>query len=814
MSALKQSLKVGDHMLKKITASFLLFLSFILSGIVSDGSTARAASRVVRVGYLLEAGFQEGAAGEAKSGYGYEYLQEISYYTNWQYEYVYDRFDTLLEKLRRGEIDLMGGVVKTPERESQLLFSILPCGIEDYYIYFVAGRSDITIGQPSSLSYKAVGIAPGRYQTDLFSNYCVKNNLKCMTVPIESQSARELALSNGLVDAIISTPITRLTTQDNRFVMGSRVGRTDTYFAISRQNPDILDELNYAMRQINRKNPLFNEENYLKYVNSSTIVSAVRADDEKYFIEKNPVLSVGYVQGVIPYCDTDLNSPTSVSGILPEALRHISSTTGLTFRYVPFETTGQMIYALKEGTINIALPMGGDHWAAEEQNIIITKPVTQSKMSLAYQRDDATSYGDLLKRVAVPVQNDSHAYYLKRYYPQAQIEYYANMQECLIAVRSGKADSVIIDSDVFHNQNAQRRAINAAYREFPLPEVYGVSMAVAAGNSTLQSLLNRGISSLPEGIVNDARIKAMSKTDKAVVSSFMSTSTIIAAGLIVLLLLLVITWMYRKLQKSRQETQLMSELLEQVNHGSQERAPVYDALCHTVRHFLDDIEANAIGLKSAKPAENLKAITNIRTIGHGLDTVMNDVLDISRIEIGEVPYTREKIDLDKLLRQIIEDGELLGAHRQVSIDSNIYLLHKEVYSSPQQLEYILRQLMTLSVIYSRDGHAASLNVTELIDDLAATRNFAFFRFIIADSGIGMTEAQLRQIFTPHYPLAMRTDDLTYTSRLSTVIAKKLVENMNGTISVTSEKGEGTYFTITLPLELAGEESPIHEEVTA
>ncbi|MDO4203114.1 MAG: transporter substrate-binding domain-containing protein [Selenomonadaceae bacterium] len=801
-------------MLGKITAAFLLFLSLILGGIGSDNSTALAASRIVRVGYLLEAGFQEGAAGEAKSGYGYEYLQEISYYTNWQYEYVYDRFDALMDKLRRGEIDLMGGVVKTPERESQLLFSILPCGIEDYYIYFVAGRSGITIGQPSSLSYKTVGIAPGRYQTELFNKYCVKNNLQCMTVPIESQSARELALSNGLVDAIISTPITRLSTQDNRFVMGSRVGRTDTYFAVTRKNPDILDELNYAIRQINGKNPLYNEENYLKYVNSGTIVSAVRADDEKYFIEKNPILTVGYVQGVIPYCDTELNSSTSVSGILPEALRHISSVTGLNFRYVPFETTGQMIYALKEGKINIALPVGGDPWAAEEQNIIITKPVTQAKMALAYQREGTTSYRELLKRVAVPIQNESHAYFIRCHYPQAQIDYYANMQECLIAVRSGKADSVVIDSDVFNNQNAQRRAINAAYREFPLPEVYGVSMAVAAGNSTLQALLNRGISSLPAGIVNDARIKAMSKNDTSGDSSFMWTSAVITAALIVLLLLIVITWIYRKLQKSQQETQLMSELLEQVNRGSLERATVYEALCRTVRNFLDDIETNAIGLKSAKPAENFRAITNIRTIGQGLDTIMNDVLDISRIEIGEVPYTREKLDLDRLLRRIVEDGEQLGAHRQVSIDSNIYLLHKEVYTSPRQLEYIIRQLMTLAVIYSCDGHTASLNVTELIDDLAANKNFAFFRFIIADSGIGMTEAQLRQIFTPHYPLAIRTDDLTYTSRLSNVIAKKLVESMNGTISVTSEKGEGTYFTIILPLELAGEENPIHEEVTA
>ena len=84
--------------------------------------------QTVRVGFLNTAGYEEGAEGECKSGWGYEYLQALSNHTGWRYEYVYGSFSELMEQLRSGQIDLMGNISYTPERAEDLLFSARPQG--------------------------------------------------------------------------------------------------------------------------------------------------------------------------------------------------------------------------------------------------------------------------------------------------------------------------------------------------------------------------------------------------------------------------------------------------------------------------------------------------------------------------------------------------------------------------------------------------------------------------------------------------------------------------------------------------------------
>lgn len=101
--------------------------------------------KTVRVGWLVSnRGFQEGTPGERLSGWGYEYLQTLSYYTpGWQYEYVSGTFTELMDKLEAGEIDLMPNISYSEERAQKLLFSSNPEGTERYYIYARPDRDDL-----------------------------------------------------------------------------------------------------------------------------------------------------------------------------------------------------------------------------------------------------------------------------------------------------------------------------------------------------------------------------------------------------------------------------------------------------------------------------------------------------------------------------------------------------------------------------------------------------------------------------------------------------------------------------------------------
>lgn len=106
--------------------------------------------KTVRVGWLVSnEGFQNGTPGERLSGWGYEYLQTLSYYTpGWQYEYVSGTFTELMDMLEAGEIDLMPNISYSEERAQKLLFPSNPEGTERYFIYAKPDRDDLAKGDP------------------------------------------------------------------------------------------------------------------------------------------------------------------------------------------------------------------------------------------------------------------------------------------------------------------------------------------------------------------------------------------------------------------------------------------------------------------------------------------------------------------------------------------------------------------------------------------------------------------------------------------------------------------------------------------
>ena len=106
--------------------------------------------KTVRVGWLVSnEGFQDGTPGERLSGWGYEYLQTLSYYTSgWRYEYVSGTFTELMDMLEAGKIDLMPNISYSEERAQKLLFSSNPEGTERYFIYAKPDRDDLAKGDP------------------------------------------------------------------------------------------------------------------------------------------------------------------------------------------------------------------------------------------------------------------------------------------------------------------------------------------------------------------------------------------------------------------------------------------------------------------------------------------------------------------------------------------------------------------------------------------------------------------------------------------------------------------------------------------
>lgn len=214
--------------------------------------------KTVRVGWLVNnEGFQDGTPGERLSGWSYEYLQTLSYYTpGWRYEYVSGTFTELMDMLEAGEIDLMPNISYSEERAQKLLFSSNPEGTERYFIYAKPDRDDLAKGDPRALQGLTIGCNPGVMQTFVGQQWLANEGITCTYKEIDTGGALFDALANNEVDAIIMNDTTSSPSASPMFYIGS----SDYFFAVPKSRSDLMDDINAAMSAIARVNPRYIDE--------------------------------------------------------------------------------------------------------------------------------------------------------------------------------------------------------------------------------------------------------------------------------------------------------------------------------------------------------------------------------------------------------------------------------------------------------------------------------------------------------------------------------------------------------------------------
>lgn len=175
--------------------------------------------------------------------------------------------------------------------------------------------------------------------------------------------------------------------------------------------------------------------------------------------------------------------------------------------------------------------------------------------------------------------------------------------------------------------------------------------------------------------------------------------------------------------------------------------------------------------------------------------LINEVLDMGKLESGEVVLEEKSFHLQELLNEVLTVIEKLAQERGIEvIKRDISVTHWNLIDSPSHLKRLLMNIMGNAVKYNKDHGKIILRLRE--DESEDGR--AFYTFICEDTGIGMSEEYQKRIFEPF----TREDESVKTAYngtgLGMPIAKKLAETMGGSISFTSQKGEGTAFTVKLP----------------
>ena len=542
------------RMHKIVKTSILWFIVIVMMVLpvmnvrAEETDNAQQKLKKVRVGYLIYQGYQEGEGDEPKSGYGYEYLQQIAYYAGWEYEYVNGSFSDLLEMLKKGEIDIMGDLSYTEERAKDINFAKEEQGREYYYLFVREDRTDINANDVNTLQGAKVGINKGSIQVDLFKDWCKENNVNCQIELYDSSEKRYADMNNGRLDAIVSTTVSEKELLNYRWNSLVKIGYSPYYFAVNKKNTQLYEELNDAITKVLQSDWYYNERVYLKYNGkTSAAFSGLSADDQKWLASKSTI-KIGYTNNTLPYSDWDESSGEMI-GLLSEFVEHMKQRYHANFDLVKFDNYEDMLNALQQGSVDTAFPIYGSYWVAEQSNVMMTDSLTSGYLMIVY-KDKADK--EITSEIAVAKNSLMQQFCVKEHYPNAKIISCEDIAECVEMVESGKVSSMLMSSDTYYayrNELGSLSDLNISNTGYEVP----ISFATRRSDVQMYSFLKKGLASIKDTDIREALIAEDYANPEMSVRQFLQRHVVLVIGVLgVVLLLILLLFIYYIISNKKQ----------------------------------------------------------------------------------------------------------------------------------------------------------------------------------------------------------------------------------------------------------------------
>lgn len=741
--------------------------------------------KTVRVGWLVNnEGFQEGMPGERLSGWGYEYLQTLSYYTKgWQYEYVSGTFNELMDMLEAGEIDLMPNISYSAEREQKLLFSSNPEGTERYYIYAKPDRDDLAKGDPQALQGLTIGCNSGVMQTFVGQQWLADEGVTCTYKEIDTGSALFEALADGEVDAVIMNDTISSPDASPMFYVGS----SDYYFAVPKSRPDLMNDINAAMTSISRVNPRYNDEVKSSYSAQNSGSSSLTGPETSWLKDNGNTITLGYLKNQLPYCTQ--NDDGEMEGSLASLATTLHDKFGITVKTVAFSSNKQMTKALSKGTIDVALPLFRDYWFAEQGGAVQSNPMGTVSLTAIHSSNNLD--GDL-KNIACTANAIVNRFELESLFPDATVTEYSSPEEALKALNKGTASCTIVPS-------TRLQTIRDAHdiEDFETQELTNtaqLSCLISRGKPELLEIINKGIINAGESLSASSYSPTSYSAQESDTFRFIYRNRIAVATVIIFILLVGIVILIWSLQRARQERQ-------KADAANAAKTAFLTRMSHDIRTPLNGIlgliEIEELKEGDVQVARESRA--KARVAANHLLSLINDILEMGKIEDRKLTLEHAPFNLKELYDNTLVLCKLRASDNGITMQDNSlpYATGPYMIGSPTHIRQIMINLLDNSIKYNKHGGSVTFSSkTKPLDN-----GRALFCFSVSDTGIGMTPKFLKHIYEP---FAQEGDDARSKFQgtgMGMPIVKSLVELMGGTIEISSEVGVGSTFNVQIPLDI-------------
>ena len=760
--------------------------------------------KIIRIG-SFEDTFNYVDKNGVRRGYGYELMQALAGYTGWKFEYVKCDWSNCFDKLENGEIDIMGDISYTDERAQKMLFSDDPMGEEKYILYADLSDMDIGTSDFKFMDGKRVGVLMDTEPEIMLTEWENKNGIHTEHVNVNNDDDVEKKLANHEIDCFVSLEESLWSEQGISSV--TTIGKSGIYFAINKECSDIKTKLDWAMRQLEQNNPFFKADLYKKYFTLDYNQSLT--GEEKVWLEDHGSIRVGFLNNDPAIFSMD-EETGKLTGMLSEYVSYAKECLGnQTLEFDIQEYTGydEMIQALQNREIDMIFYAGRNPYFAEENGYALTN--TAWTYSLMAVTDEKKFDENKVYTVAVPKEKYALKQHIAFSYPEWKLVDCDSLDDAADMVIHEKADCFLMGASqamIYDN--------NRDFKSIPLTKTMEACFAVRGGERTLLSILNKTLKAMPSDMLTSALAIYDSTADKVTFYDFVKDNMFAfsgTAGFCTLSIIGMILVLLRKARKAEavaklaaNDTQKLNDKLEaalkKAENASLAKTNFLNNMSHDIRTPMNVILGyNQLMKKELTDAKLLDYQKKIEQSGKLLLSIINNVLDMARIESGKMEMDENVERLGDILEEIDGVFASVAKEKNIQFQSEMDVIHKNVVCDGTKVREIVINLVSNALKYTPDGGTVTIKVKELPGD---KEGYVKIKTEVADTGIGMSKDYIPIIFDSFSRERNTTIGKIGGTGLGMSIVKRLVDMMGGTIEVNSEPGKGSCFTVILQHRLA------------
>ena len=782
--------------------SIFLFLSVGIMTVFSVNVSAEEQGNV-RVGYYFSHNFQEGTDDSSpKSGYSYEYMQKIASYTGWKYEYVYGEWDDLFDQLTKGEIDIMAGVAYSDDRTDLISYPDCEMLNETFYIYKDENDSSMQCGDISSYNGKKIGtLKNDQRMTATLEKWKSRYQAEIQIVYYSDITECAKAFSEKQIDGFVSAD--NVVSSYSGITPVEKIGKKPFYLCVAKERSDLLSELNMVISIINEQDALELDELKNKYYTETT-VSVFLSEQEQKWMQKHDTVSVGYLDHYLPYCDTAKDGSVTglISDLVPDLFDSLPGNYSPKIIYRCFEDQQEMLDCLKNGEIDFVMPVSDGKWYSEQEGFVQSSSIVAFPIALVYREPYSSN---ITSKIAVNKNNLRQYWYTLANYPDAEIVMYDTIEDCIKAISSGEADSTLLSALRVSQLLRNQKKLNI----ITLTDDEKLCFAVANGNQALLQILNHGLSILGDSYGLNHTYRYLDTVASYTLSDVIHDYAGFFIGLLTVLLILLCIYFVKReqaQQKAAQREQKHKELLEEALGAARQASVAKKVFLQNMSHDIRTPMNAVLGFTNlAIQAGNDTAkiqdyLSKIQVSGNHLLGIVNEVLEISRIESGQTKLDETVCCISDIVKEtdIIIREQALEKKQEFTID--VWQVQNQyIYCDKLRMKEILVNLLGNAVKYTQNGGKISLRI---IQQPCEQEGYGNYEIHVKDNGCGMSQEFLKKIFQPFERQENSTISGIQGTGLGMTIIKGFVDAMGGTIDINSEINKGTEIIVHIRHRLA------------